>query len=517
MSAADADLLRDRAATGLAVAHWAETAPDRPALVHGSTTRTFAELDGRANQVVRALRRAGVQPGDGVALMCRNRVEWAEVWAACMRAGLYLTPVNWHLTADETAYVVDDCEAVAFVADAAHAAEAAAAAVAAPRLRLRWAVGGPIDGFADYEATVGAEDAAPLPSAEPGAVMMYTSGTTGRPKGVRRARRPLALNPRAGYDDGGVNLCTGPLYHGGPFVVSLVDPLSNGATVVLTDRFDPAETLALIERHRVTHTHMVPTMFHRLLALPEDVRRRHDLSSLRRVVHGAAPCPRWVKEAMIAWWGPVLHEYYSATEGFGCIVDSETWLQRPGTVGRPEPEGQVVVGDDDAVPHPPGTVGTVWLRALPGQRFDYYKDGEKTARTWRGEYFTLGDVGWMDEDGYLYLTDRSVDLVISGGVNVYPSEVDGVLLAHPAVADVATIGVPDEEWGERVLAVVQLRPELSDGPEIRAELMAYAREHLAGYKRPRAVDVVDALPRQENGKVYKRRLREEYRQRAAGL
>jgi long-chain acyl-CoA synthetase len=278
------------------------------------------------------------------------------------------------------------------------------------------------------------------------------------------------------------------------------------------DRWEPEETLRLIEAHRVTHTHLVPTMFHRLLSLPDEARAAHDVSSVRYIIHGAAPCPVPVKRGIIDWFGPVVHEYYAATEGVGSIVDSATWLEHPGTVGKVEPPDQVVVADEDFAPLARGEVGLLWLKAPPEKyRFTYFKDGDKTDRSYRGEYFTLGDVGYMDDDGYLYLTDRSADLIISGGVNIYPAEVDAVLMVHPAVADAATLGVPDDEWGESVRSVVELRPGCEPTSALADEMIAFCRERLAPYKCPRAVDFVDELPRQDNGKIYKRRLRDQYR------
>jgi long-chain acyl-CoA synthetase len=350
--------------------------------------------------------------------------------------------------------------------------------------------------------------------------MLYTSGTTGRPKGVDRPPvKPAAAVNFGGYDDehgGDVHLCTGPLYHAAPLAFSLATPLAAGATVVVMERWDALHALELIERHRVTHTHMVPTMFHRLLALPDDVRASVDVSSVRFIVHGAAPCPVPVKQGIIDWFGPVVWEYYAATEGTGSFVDSATWLAHPGTVGRPTPPGQVIVGDDRGEPLPTGEVGLLYLRAAPdGARFNYFKDEAKTASTYRGDYFTLGDVGYLDDDGYLYLTDRTANLIISGGVNIYPAEVDAVLLEHPAVADAAVIGAPDEEWGEIVVAVVELRDGVEATDELTADLARHCRERLAGFKCPRRFDVVDALPRADNGKIYKHRLRAEYRERAA--
>jgi long-chain acyl-CoA synthetase len=325
------------------------------------------------------------------------------------------------------------------------------------------------------------------------------------------ARLSDASQFQAGRD---VSLVTGPLYHAAPLAFSLGLPLAYGVTVVLMDDWEAEETLKLIERHRVTHTHMVPTMFHRLLSLPEMTRRRYDVSSLRLVWHGAAPCPVPVKQGLLDWLGPVVWEYYGATEGLTTIVTPHEWLARPGTVGRPE-DDQIIVLDDNGDPMPPGVPGTIYIKAPDEGRFVYHGDDEKTSKAYRGDHYTLGDIGFLDEDGWLFLTDRSADLIISGGVNIYPAEVEAVLLGHPAVADVAVIGVPDEEWGEQVKAVVELHHTYSPREELVDELVAFARTHLAAYKSPRSVDFVDRLPRADNGKLYKRQLREAYRAAAA--
>jgi long-chain acyl-CoA synthetase len=501
--------------------HWATSTPDADAIISATGTRTFAELDANATRLAHALRRRGLEPGDAVAIIGKNDVAFVETVFACLRGGYRLTPVNWHLTADEAGYVVDDCEARALVAsgpllDLARGCLDVAPACSVALISEVGDAGLAGTGAESYETAIAAEGTEPLDVAVPGGTMLYTSGTTGRPTGVSRppvAAAPASMNI-AGYDESGgdVHLCSGPLYHAAPLAFSLNLPLSFGATVVLMDHWDAAEALELIERHGVTHTHLVPTMFHRLLALPESTRAEADVSTLRHVLHGAAPCPVPVKRQMIEWFGPVIFEYYAATEGVGSFVDSETWLAHPGTVGRPFMEGLVVIGDENADPLPPGEVGLVFLKALDGTRFSYFKDDEKTAATFRGDYFTMGDVGYMDDDGYLYLTDRSANLIISGGVNIYPAEVDAVLLEHPAVGDAAVIGVPDEEWGESVLAVVELRDGTEGSEALEQELVEHCRSRLAHFKCPRSVEFIDRLPREDNGKIYKRRLREVYRQ-----
>lgn len=515
------EALEVAAAAGMAVAWHAAERPQAAAILSALGNQTYSGLNAQANsglnaqanRLARALVRRGLRPGHGVALVCRNRPEFAEVMAATQRAGLRLTTVNWHLTGDEAAYIVGDSEARAVVLDdRCRALAPALAEVASCPVRL--VIGGSVAGFEPYADALAAEDGDDIDQPTLGSTMLYTSGTTGRPKGVSRRDTPPAapsLGRSQGYRPGSVHLCTGPLYHAAPLLLSLGVALDAGAPVVLMGDWDAEETLRLIERHRVTHTHMVPTMFHRLLSLPPAVRDRYDVSSLRLVLHGAAPCPVEVKRRIIQWFGPVVVECYAATEGGGTAVDSATWLRKPGTVGKPSPTDQALVGDEEARPLGPGEIGLVWLKAPDTGRFEYHRDAAKTRSTYRGPYFTLEDMGYLDADGFLFLTDRSANLIITGGVNVYPAEVDAVLLEHPAVGDVATIGVPNEEWGEEVKVVVEPKRGVEPTPELATELSDFCRGRLAHYKCPRSVDFTHRLPRDDSGKVYKILLRDRYR------
>jgi len=498
------------------IAFHARQAPDRPCVLSAYGERSFASLAARVFQLARALRVWGLRAGDAVALLCSNRPEFVEAYAASQCAGLRLTPINWHLTGDEVGYIVDDCEAKAFLADARFSATAGQAAERAPRAKLRLAIGGTIDGFEDYEAALSAQPSRELEDPRIGSSMLYTSGTTGRPKGVYRnglPRSPLTppLTRTAGFRPAqDLALVTGPLYHAAPLALNLAFPLAAGVGCVLMERWDPQSTLQLIEHFRITHTHMVPTMFHRLLALPKEERTRYDVSSLRWVLHGAAPCPVHVKRAMIDWLGPVLFEYYAATEGGGTFITGDEWLRKPGSVGRRLDHQPVEILDDAGNHLPPGQVGTVYFAAPSIGRFEYFHAPEKTAAAYRGDAFTMGDLGYFDEDGFLFLTGRSAEVIISGGVNVYPAEIDAVLLEHPAVSDVATVGVPNEEWGEEVKAVVQLKAEFTASPTLISELLAHARARLAAFKCPRSIDFTDDLPRLPTGKIVRRLVRDRY-------
>ena len=519
------------AAVGMAPAYHASVAPDRMAIIAAGGDRTFSELNANANRLARALRRRGVGVGDSVCLVCANRAESAEAMAASTRMGVRVTTVNWHLTGEEMAYIVENSDAKVVLGDARFARALQVAVDGSEKVAVRLAIGGTISGFEHYDEAIAAEDPSNIGDPVLGRTMLYTSGTTGRPKGVDRpppGAAPPAGSPPSALPDAGValavavgqaarqngaadrHLCTGPLYHAAPLAFSLAGPLAAGCGVVLMDGWGAEETLRLIAEHGVTHSHMVATMFHRLLALPEEVRHRYDLSSLRFVIHGAAPCPVAVKRSLIDWLGPIVYEYYAATEGGGTFVGPEEWLTKPGTVGRPFHPELLKIYDDEGRQRLAGEIGTVYMRAPAAGRFRYYKDEAKTAGSYIGDFFTLGDHGYLDDDGYLFLTGRSAELIIAGGVNIYPAEIDAVLLTHPAVADAGTIGIPNEEWGEEVKAVVELKDGIAASAGLAAEIIAFCRERLAAYKLPRSIDFVTDMPRHDNGKLYRARLRALY-------
>ncbi len=501
---------------GMGVAVHADEAPDRMAVLSKYGGRTLGELNANANRLARVLRAHGVGPDVGVALLCRNRPEFVETVAACQRSGGRMTPINWHISPPEVVYIVANCEARVLIADVAFAPAVALAQAESSHLRLTLAVGGGIEGAESYDEALAAEDGSNIDNPILGAAMLYTSGTTGHPKGVYRKADPtptpflLAVRESGDFEpDTDCSLVTGPLYHAAPLGLNLAIPMGAGVGSVLMDKWDAEETLALIDRHRATHTHMVATMFHRVLALPREVRDRYDVSSMRWLVHGAAPTPVHIKHKIIEWFGPVVWEYYAATEGGTFWVDSTEWLQKPGSVGRTVEGTKYKVLDDDGEPVPIGATGTVYFQAAEN-RFEYFKAPDKTASAYRGDFFTMGDMGYVDEDGYLFLTGRSAETIIAGGVNIYPQEIDDVLTLHPAVYEVCTVGVPHEEWGESVKSVVEVNAGFEAGEELAAELLAWCRENLPDFKRPRSLDFATDLPRMPTGKIQRGLVRAPY-------
>jgi long-chain acyl-CoA synthetase len=500
---------------------WAQQSPDKPALIMAGSGRTltYAELDERSLRLANHLRSAGLEVGDGIAMISDNRLETYEVYWAAMRSGLYITAVNSHLSAAEASYIVDDCGAKALVVSAALADVVTGLEVDVDE---RLVYGGPVEGYADYEAALAAAGDAPLPAQPHGDDLLYSSGTTGRPKGIKPPLPAIAVD-EPGYvypsifgqvyhlTPDTVYLSPAPVYHAAPLrFMGSVHTL--GGTVVMMERFDAEDALRLIEKHRVTHTQMVPTMFVRMLKLPEEVRASYDVSSLECVIHAAAPCPVDVKRRMIEWFGPIIEEYYSSTETNGSTrIDSATWLERPGSVGRPMLGVPHIVGPDGA-DLPAGQVGTIYFER-DVRNFSYHNDPEKTRAAEHPDHdnwTTVGDLGYLDDDGFLYLTDRQTFMIISGGVNIYPQEIEDLFALHPAVADIAVIGVPDEEMGERVVAYVQTAPGAVGDEDLAEELASYARERIARFKVPREFHFTDDLPRTPTGKMVKGKLRERY-------
>jgi fatty-acyl-CoA synthase len=512
---------------GMYPGHHARISPDKPAAIVARTGEllTYAELDARSNRLARLLWAEGLRRGDHLAVFLENHLRYFEVAWAALRSGLYLTTVNRYLTAPEAGYIVDDCGAHVLISSRAVHTAAAGIPERAPGCRRFLVVDGPPAGaaecFESYEAALAQHEPEPLAEEPLGEFMLYSSGTTGRPKGIARplpdrsVSRGLAMNPvlkrlfRVETDS--VYLSPAPMYHSAPlgFCTSMQ---SLGGTVVMMERFDPRDALGALERYAVTHSQWVPTMFSRMLKLPEEERAGFDLSAHRVAIHAAAPCPRKVKEQMFAWWGPILHEYYGGTELNGLTyVGPEDWLAHPGTVGRAV-MGTIRICDETGKELPPGEAGLVYFERDQAP-FAYHNDAEKTRSAQHPKHpawTALGDVGYVDEEGFLYLTDRASFMIISGGVNIYPQEVENELITHPKVEDVAVIGVPHTDLGEEVKAVVQPVAGIEGDEALADELIAYARQHLAAYKCPRSIDFERALPRLPTGKLYKRLLRDRY-------
>ncbi len=501
---------------------WAERTPDHPAVVMAGTGETvsYAELDATANRLSRLFRSAGLQQGDHVAFCMENRPEFMPILWGAHYAGLYYTAISSRLTSDELAYIVANSGSQVLLASPAKAEALASITEPLSRLKMRLSVGGEIPGFEPFEQAIAAQSAEPLGDRVESQPMLYSSGTTGQPKGVKTAftGRPLGAGEGLtnflirlfGVGQDSVYLCPAPLYHAAPLRYS-TQFHRLGATVVVMERFDAEAALAAIERYRVTHSQWVPTMFVRLLKLSPETRQRYDLSSLQAVIHAAAPCPIPVKEEIIRWLGPIVHEYYSGTESNGLTYcDSEQWLGHKGSVGKAVGCEVHIVGEDGREV-PVGEEGAVYFGEAKGPGFEYHNEPDKTAASFLDNgWSTLGDIGKLDQDGFLYLTDRKSNMIITGGVNVYPQETENVLAVHPKVHDVAVIGVPNPDFGEEVKAIVQPVDMSDAGEALASELIGYCRERLADIKCPRSVEFRAELPRHPTGKLYKRLLRDEY-------
>jgi len=495
--------------------------PEHLALVEpdGREWRAGALL-AAANQLVHGLRGLGLTQGDCIATCLPNDAAMLIAYLAAAQAGWYLTPLNHHLTAGEIAYILGDCEAKAFIGAERFASLCAAAAQQAGLPASACYSVGAVPGFRPLSALTDGQPATMPAERVAGQVMNYTSGTTGRPKGVRRPLAPYdpdavfsmfamflgMFGIQPGADN--VHLCGSPLYHTAVLVFT-GSSLHMGHTVVLMEKWTPELCLEAIQRYRVTTSHMVPTQFHRLLALPEAVKQQYDVSSVRHMVHAAAPCPVDVKRRMIEWWGPAIYEYYAASEGGGTLVTPQEWLEYPGTVGRAWPSAEIRIFDDAGNPCATNVPGTVYMALGPAD-FKYHKDDAKTEANRRDGFFTVGDIGYLNEQGYLFLCDRKIDMIISGGVNIYPTEVEAELLKHPKVADAAVFGIPNEDWGEEVKAVIEPAPGVAAGPALAEEILAWCATHIAKYKSPRSLDFIEVMPRDPNGKLYKRKLRDPY-------
>ncbi|MEQ9586501.1 MAG: acyl-CoA synthetase [Parvibaculaceae bacterium] len=502
--------------------HWAKAFPEKVAITISTTgaQQTYKQLNDRSNQLAQLWREQGLCAGDHVAAFLENHISFMEVLWAALRSGLYFTPINSHLTTEEAAYILDDCEAKSIVTSAR--IEQAERLKTFPSRCETWlSIDGGLDGYEDYERAISTFPTEPLPEEPAGAWMLYSSGTTGRPKGILRPLSGKSISQHAdslaavhrvlwGFEENTVFLSPAPLYHAAPMTFSNA-ALIVGGSIVVMQKFDPLESLRSIEKHKVTHSQWVPTMFSRLLKTAVN-RNQFDLSSQRVVIHSAAPCPRPVKQQMIDWWGDIVYEYYGGSEGNGLThVASTEWKMKPGTVGKAV-KGKLHICDEFGAELPAGKVGLVYFE-MPELPFAYHKDPEKTKKAQHPvhtNWSTLGDVGYLDEDGCLFLTDRATFMIISGGVNIYPQEIEDVLTMHSKVVDVAVIGVPSEEMGEEVKAVVQLVKGVAANAEVEAELLSYARDHIAHFKCPKSVDFVEELPRLPTGKLYKRILKERY-------
>ena len=498
----------------------AQKIPDKPAYIMAASGEvvTYGQLNDASNRAAQLFWSLGLRPGDHIAFCMENHPRFFEICWAAQRSGLYFTAISSRLTPTETEYIINDSGSKLLVTSAAKADLAQGLIGKCPGLKAKFMTDSVIEGYDSWEDATGSQPAQALAKELEGAQMLYSSGTTGRPKGVKHplSTQPIGTPPPLlalitamyGATEDSVYLSPAPLYHAAPLAYNMAFQRV-GATCIVMENFDPVEALRLVEAHRITHSQWVPTMFVRMLKLPEELRTRYDLSSMEVAIHAAAPCPIPIKETMIDWWGQVIHEYYAGTEGNGFVmINSEEWLAHKGSVGR-SPNAVVHILDDAGEPLPHGEIGTIYFES--NAKFEYHNAPEKTADARSSQGFTtLGDVGYLDEEGWLYLTDRKAHMIISGGVNIYPQEAENRLITHPKVQDVAVIGVPNEDFGEEVKAIVQPLDMADAGPALAQELMDYCREELAGIKCPRSIDFDAELPRHPTGKLYKRLLKDRY-------
>jgi len=498
----------------------AEAFGEKPAviMVGSGESISFAQLNARSNQLAHLFRSRGLGVGGHVAILLENHPRYFEVCWAAQRSGLYITPINWHLGPEEAGYIIRNCGAKALITSSRLSEVIGRLGENLEGVDLRLAIDGNLDGFETYESALSEQSEQPIEDEQEGAFMFYSSGTTGRPKGIRR---PLPGQPFGtgaffeqmlsglyGFDESTRYLCPAPLYHAAPIGWSM-GTQRLGGTAVIMERFDAHGALRAIDQHQIDRAQFVPTHFVRMLKLPKDDREQHDLSSLERVIHAAAPCPIEVKEQIMDWWGPLLYEYYAGSEGNGfCAIGPDEWLSHRGSVGQSK-KGPIHIVNEEGVEQAAGEIGQIWFEGA--DRFEYHGDPAKTAEAWNDQgWSTLGDVGYLDDEGYLYLTDRISHMIISGGVNIYPQEIEDALVLHPAVADVAVIGVPHPEMGEEVKAVVQADQSVQASDALAEELIAFCRERIAHFKCPRSIDFTEELPRLPTGKLLKRTLRDQY-------
>lgn len=500
--------------------HYADQNPDKLALVdpEGKEWSNREFLD-EINRISHGLRALGLKEGDAVAVAMPNCAEYVAMNLAITQIGMYMVPINWHLTGAEVAYIVSDSGARVFCSHE-RIAEAAIKANEEAKVENTFSIGD-IDGFRAYsELTAGQATSIP-DNRTAGATMNYTSGTTGKPKAVKRPLKGLPPEQQAAMstgiflmfgmqsEDNNVHYTGSPLYHTAPMAWASI-AMHMHHPLILADKWDGEEMLQLIGKYKITSSHMVPTQFIRLLKLPEDVREKYDISSTRYMVHAAAPCPPEIKKAMFDWWGPCICEYYAATEGGGAYATPQDWLKYPGTVGKKWPNSDIKIYDDDAKELPAGEQGTIYMRLPEGSDFEYKGDKAKTAKERIANYFTVGDIGYLNEDGFLFLCDRKIDMIISGGANIYPAEIENSLILHPKVDDCAVFGIPNPDWGEEIKAVVQPGEGVTGDDALSQEIMEFLETQIARMKLPKSIDYLDELPRDPNGKLYKRRLRDPY-------